>query len=64
LGGEFGEIDLVNIYFLLLDEIKKQIERSFKDLELNFVFGHERKNSKARERRWQWWNKMKRGASQ
>jgi hypothetical protein len=41
LGGEFGEIDVVDVHFLLLDEIEKQIERSFEDLKLNFVFGHE-----------------------
>ena len=41
LRGELGEVDLVNVHFLLFDEIKQQIERAFEDLELNFVFGHE-----------------------
>ena len=40
LRGELGEVDLVNVHLLLLDEIKEQIQRAFKDLELDFVFGH------------------------
>jgi hypothetical protein len=31
---------VVNVHFLLLDEIKEQIERAFEDLEFDFVFGH------------------------
>ena len=41
LRGELGEVDLINVHFLLFDEIKEQIERAFEDLELDFVFGHE-----------------------
>jgi hypothetical protein len=41
LRGELGEVDFVNIHLLLFDEIKEQVERAFKNLELNFVFGHE-----------------------
>ena len=49
LGGQLGEVDLVNVHLLLLDQIKKQIERAFKDLEFDFIFRHARqpmKNSK------------------
>ena len=41
LGGQFGEVDLINIDLLLPDEVKEQIERSFEDLELYFIFRHE-----------------------
>jgi len=30
LRGELGEVDLVNVHLLLLDEIKEQVERAFK----------------------------------
>jgi hypothetical protein len=53
LRGELGEVDLVNVHFLLLDEIEEQIERAFEDLELNFVFRHEPENSKTRLCEWQ-----------
>ena len=54
LRGEFGEVDLVNVHLLLFDEIKEQVERAFKDLELNFVFRHERGKSKSAARGLQW----------
>ncbi len=41
LGGQPREVDLVNIDFLLFDQIKEQIQRTLKHLELDFVFGHE-----------------------
>ncbi len=56
LRGEFGEVDFVNVHLLLLDQIKEQIERAFEDLELDFVFRHEPKNSKAGAGGWQWRN--------
>jgi len=40
LSGELREVDLVNIHFLLFNEIKEQVERAFEDLEFNFVFAH------------------------
>ena len=40
LRGERREVDLVDVHLLLLDEIKQQVERTFKDLEFDFVFGH------------------------
>jgi len=41
LRGEPGEVDLVNVHLLLFDKIKEQVERAFKNLELNFVIRHE-----------------------
>jgi len=42
LRGELGEIDRIDVHLLLLDEIEEQIQRAFKDLEFDFVFGHSR----------------------
>ena len=42
LGGEFGEVDVVNADLFLFNEVKEQIQRAFKNLELNFVFRHAR----------------------
>jgi hypothetical protein len=43
LRGELGEVDFIDVHLLLLDEIKKQVERAFEDLKLDLVFRHERK---------------------
>src|SRR5205814_656525 len=40
LRGERGEVDLVNVHLLLLDQIKQQVEWTFEDFEFDFVFGH------------------------
>src|ERR1035437_1525726 len=40
LGRQPGEIHLVNVHLLLLYQIKKQIERAFKDLEFYLIFSH------------------------
>lgn len=40
LRGEPGEVDRIDVHLLLLDEIEEQIQRAFKDLELDLVFGH------------------------
>ena len=40
LRSERGKVDLVDVHFLLLDEIKQQVERTLEDLEFDFVFGH------------------------
>jgi hypothetical protein len=41
LGGDLGEVDLINIHFLLLHEVKKEVERTFEDFELDLIFGHD-----------------------
>ena len=40
LRGELREVDLVDVHLLLLDEVEEEVERAFKDLELDFVIGH------------------------
>ena len=40
LGGQPGEVDLVNINLLLSYQIKEQIERAFEDLEFYRIIGH------------------------
>ena len=65
LRGQPGEVDRVNVHFLLFDEVKEQIQRAFKNLELNFVFRHARqpmKNSKTGGQGWQC-RKLTRGVS-
>jgi hypothetical protein len=34
------EVHFVNVHLLLLDEIQKEIQRTFEDLELDFVIRH------------------------
>ena len=38
--GQTRQIDLVNVHFLLFNQIKEQIERAFKDLEFYLIFSH------------------------
>ncbi len=40
LGGQLREIDFVNVHLLLLDQVKEQIKRAFKDLEFDLIFSH------------------------
>ncbi len=40
LGGQLGEVDLVNIHLLLFDQVEEQIQRPFKDFKFDFIFGH------------------------
>ena len=35
-----GEVDLVNIDFLLFNEVKQQVERTFKDLKFYLLLSH------------------------
>src|ERR1051326_395992 len=40
LGCQLSEVHLINLDFLLFNQIKKQIERPFKDFKFNFVIRH------------------------
>ena len=40
LGGNLGQIHLVNVHLLLLYQVKKEIEWAFKDLKLDLIFEH------------------------
>jgi hypothetical protein len=40
LGRDLGQVHLINVHFLLLDQIKQEIERPLKYVQLNFVIGH------------------------
>ena len=40
LGRDLGDVDVVNVHLLLFHKVEEQIERSFEDLELDFVFRH------------------------
>ena len=37
LGGDFGDLDIVNAHFLLLDEIKQQVQGTFVGGDRDFV---------------------------
>jgi hypothetical protein len=37
LRGDFGDLDVVNVHFLLFDEIEQEVERTFEDGDGDFV---------------------------
>ena len=43
LRGQLCQVDLVDVHFLFLDEVKQQIERTLENFKLDFVFRHERR---------------------
>jgi hypothetical protein len=40
LARQARQVDLVNVHLLLLDQVKEQVERAFKDLEFYFILTH------------------------
>ena len=57
LRGELGQVDFIDVHLLLFDKIKEQVERAFKDLELDVVFSHETEAERRLSRAgWQWRN--------
>lgn len=39
-GGQAGEVHLIDIHFLLSDEVKQKVKRAFVNFELDFICGH------------------------
>ena len=37
LRGDFGDLDVVNVHFLLFDEVEQEVERTFEEGDVDFV---------------------------